>query len=99
MGIVYQRVYFASINKAANLFGVLFILQSILFAIPGVFQNKLSFRFHAALYGISGIILLLFALVIYPVVGYFPGQVYPSSPTVGLPCPATIFHFRSLVSR
>jgi len=35
--------------------------------------------------------------VIYPVLGYFLGHVYPNSPTFGAPCPSTIFTFGLLL--
>lgn len=98
MGIVYHLIFFTAINKAAYLFGALFILQSILFIYLGVFQNKLSFKLRSDIYGITGIILILFALIIYPILGYFLGHVYPFSPTFGLPCPTTIFTFGLLLS-
>lgn len=97
MGIVYHLIYFTTINKAAWLFGGVFILQSILFLILGILQNKLLFKFRRDIYGITGITLILFALIIYPASGYFLGHVYPSSPTFGLPCPTTIFTFGLLL--
>lgn len=97
MGIVYHIIFFAAINKAAWLFGGLFIIQAILFLYFGVFQNKLSFHFQKDKYGITGITLIIFSLIIYPVLGYFFGHVYPSSPTFGLPCPTTIFTFGLLL--
>ncbi len=93
MGIVYHLLYFTEINKAAYLFGVAFIVQGILFLIFGVYQAKLSFKFQPDHYGIVGIGLVIFALIIYPIVGYFLGHIYPGSPTFGLPCPTTIFTF------
>ena len=97
MGIVYHLLYFTQINKAAYLFGVVFIVQGIFFLIVGVFKNKLSYRFSSDLYGVSGMILIFYALVIYPVLGFFLGHIYPSSPTFGLPCPTTIFTFGILL--
>ena len=47
MGIVYHLVFFTTINKAAYLFGIVFILQGILFLILGIFKSKLSFKFHS----------------------------------------------------
>lgn len=92
MGIVYHLVYFTAINNAAYVFGALFILQGILFFILGVLQSKLSFRFHSD-HKWPATILVLFALIVYPVLGYVLGHRYPSSPTFGLPCPTTIFTF------
>ncbi len=97
MGIVYHIIFFTLINKAAWVFGVLFIIQGMLFLYFGVFQNKLSFHFQKDKYGITGLILVLFALIVYPIAGYFFGHVYPSSPTFGLPCPTTIFTFGVLL--
>jgi hypothetical protein len=97
MGIVYHIVYFSTINKAAYLFGAFFIIQGILFLIFGTFQNRLSFQFKKDIYGIIGLILIVFALIIYPFLGYFLGHAYPSSPTFGLPCPTTIFTFGLLL--
>ncbi len=97
MGIVYHIILFTSINKAAYLFGGLFIIQGFLFLIFGIFQNKLSFQFKNDKYGITGLILVLFALVIYPFLGYLFGHVYPYSPAFGLPCPTTIFTFGILL--
>jgi hypothetical protein len=91
MGMVYHLVFFTVINKAAYFFGSLFIFQGILFLILGVFQNKLSFSFSFDRYSFTGLILILYALLIYPVLGNFLGHAYPYSPTFGLPCPTTIF--------
>ncbi len=97
MGLVYHVLYFTKINKAAYLFGIVFVLQGILFIIFGIFKNKLSFKFQSNRYGITGISLVLFALIVYPITGYFLGHTYPDSPTFGLPCPTTIFTFGLLL--
>jgi hypothetical protein len=97
MGIAYHLVFFTAINKAAYVFGSLFIVQSMLFIIPGVLQNKLSFKMHADVFGITGTVLIIYALFIYPVLGYIAGHAYPFSPTFGLPCPTTIFTFGCLL--
>jgi hypothetical protein len=41
--------------------------------------------------GIAGGALIVFALVLYPAIGYALGHRYPAAPTFGLPCPTTIF--------
>ena len=97
MGIVYHFIFFTAINSAAYVFGAAFILQAVLFLAIGVFQNKLSFSFPSDSYGLTGSVLILFSLVIYPILGYLFGHVYPSSPTFGLPCPTTIFTFGILL--
>lgn len=97
MGIVYHLMHFTEINKGAYLLGGLFIVQGILFWMVGVWQNKLAFRFQPNVYGLTGAVLLLYALLIYPVLGYALGHIYPASPTFGLPCPTTIFTFGILL--
>ena len=91
MGIVYHLVYFTQINKAAYLFGGVFILQGLLFFYQGVLNNKLSYEFPFNKWGWTGAFLIIFALIIYPLLGYVAGHFYPASPTFGLPCPTTIF--------
>lgn len=97
MGIVYHLIYFAPINKAAYLFGGIFILQGLLFFYYGVLNNKLSFKFRFDFPGWVGALLITFALIVYPVLGYAFGHFYPASPTFGLPCPTTIFTFGILL--
>jgi hypothetical protein len=97
MGVVYHLIYFTEINKLAYLFGGFFIVQSILFVVLGAFKSKFSFQFHGDKFGITGISLIVFGLLIYPILGYFWGHIYPSSPTFGLPCPTTIFTFGILL--
>lgn len=97
MGVVYHLIYFTEINNLAYLFGAFFILQSIVFVVLGVFQDRFSFQFRTDKYGVTGMSLIVFALIIYPILGYFFGHAYPSSPTFGLPCPTTIFTFGILL--
>lgn len=97
MGVVYHLLFFAAINKAAYLFGAVFILQGILLLVFGLIQRKLSFKFRPDVFGITGLILILYALIVYPVLGNTLGHVYPYAPTFGLPCPTTIFTFGLLL--
>lgn len=97
MGIVYHFVFFTSINKAAWLFGIMNIVQGILFIFYGIKKNGVSFRFPWNIYSITGIILIVYSLVFYPLIGHFSGHSYPYSPTFGLPCPTTIFSFGMLL--
>jgi hypothetical protein len=94
MGLVYHINFFSTINKPAFVFGGLFILQGTLFLFA---IHKLSFRFSADIYGLTGSLLIFFALVAYPSIGYLLDHKYPSAPTFGLPCPTTIFTFGMLL--
>jgi len=97
MGIVYHIIFFSTINKAAYIFGAFFIIQGIMFAGCGLIRKKLSFGYSKNIYNYIGIVFLLYALIIYPVLGYNLGHSYPYSPTFGLPCPTTIFTFGILL--
>ncbi|WP_336518158.1 DUF6064 family protein [Pollutibacter soli] len=97
MGIVYHLLYFARINKAAYVFGGAFILQGLLFFYQGVLKNKLCYTFRFDKFGWAGLLLVTFALLIYPFLGHAFGHIYPGSPTFGLPCPTTIFTFGILM--
>ncbi|MCZ7358002.1 MAG: DUF6064 family protein [Candidatus Methanoperedens sp.] len=97
MGIVYHLIYFTSINNAAYIFGALFIVQSILFFISGFIKSDLSFKFNFNAYTIAGAIFILYGLIIYPILGYSFGHVYPRAPTFGVPCPTIIFTFGVLL--
>jgi hypothetical protein len=97
MGLVYHLVYFTSINKAAYIFGGLFIVQAILFFSVGMLSRELQFRFHPNKYAIIGSVFILYGMLIYPLLGYALGHRYPAAPTFGLPCPTTIFTFGLLL--
>jgi hypothetical protein len=96
-GLVYHIVFFTSINNLAYVFGGFVILQGVLFFIAGSLRQKISFRPHRDIYSIVGGLLILYGLLIYPILGYFLGHVYPYSPTFGAPCPTTIFTFGLLL--
>lgn len=96
-GVVYHLVFFSTINKAARLFAVLFIIQSMIFVFAGVANSSLSFSFRRDAQGLIGAGLITYALVLYPLVGAAIGHTYPAAPTFGVPCPTTIFTFGLLV--
>ncbi len=97
MGVVYHLLFFSSINPGAIFFGIFFIFQSLILFYAGVFKDKLSFGFHFGWRGMIGALFILFALVVYPLLGLLFGHIYPRSPTFGLPCPTTIFTFGLLL--
>lgn len=97
MGVAYHLAFFASINRAAYLFGAFFILQGLLFLEWGVRGPPARFRLQANLYGVVAAALLAYSLAVYPALGYLLGRVYPAAPTFGLPCPTIIFTFGLLL--
>lgn len=92
-GLVYHILFFTEINKAAFGFGSLFIIQALLFFLYGTVKGKLQFSYRTDLYGITGFVFIVYALILYPVLGYFQGHIYPAAPTFGAPCPAVIFKY------
>jgi len=98
MGIVYHLMYFSTINRAALGFGILFIIQAILWLVFGVVRPKLAFRVAANPYALTGLALIAYAMLIYPLLGTLLGHGYPHSPSFGVaPCPTTIFTFGLLL--
>lgn len=97
MGAAYHLVFFSRINQAAFFFGAFFILQAAILFYAGVWKNELSFHFRADTSGLIGILLVIYALIIYPLLGFIFGHKYPLSPTFGVPCPTTIFTFGLLL--
>jgi len=72
--------------------GVLFIIQGILFLVFGVIRDSLSFRMGWDGNSMLGVILIAYAMIIYPIIGLLTGFSYPRYPVFGTgPCPLTLF--------
>jgi ammonia channel protein AmtB len=97
MGLVYHIFYFSAINKAAYLFGVVFIIQGFIFLYFGAIKQKMELKAGIKLFQSIGIVFIAYSLILYPLLGYSLGHVYPRSPTFGVPCPTTIFTFGLLL--
>jgi len=98
MGIVYHLMYFSTINRAALGFGILFIIQASLWLVFGVVRPKLAFQVEANPYAVTGLVLIIYAMLVYPLLGTLFGHGYPRSPSFGVaPCPTTIFTFGLLL--
>ena len=91
MAIVYHFMFFAMINPAAWAFGMVFLLGAVWMFWIGVIKGQLHFEVSFGLRGILGSILVIYALLLYPLLGYLFGHAYPALPTFGLPCPTCIF--------
>lgn len=90
-GVVYHWVFFRPINRLAKAFAVLFVTQSVLLMVLGVFQRRLLFRTSEPLARIVGWTLILFGLAVYPLLNLASGHNWPAMPTFGTPCPTTLF--------
>jgi uncharacterized protein DUF6064 len=97
MGAVYHFSFFSAINPAAVIFGALFIGEAVAFLWSALGRRPLTFTPKADIFGLIGGLLIGYALLVYPALGYAIGHRYPASPTFGLPCPTTIFTLGLLV--
>lgn len=98
IGAVYHVTFFRAINPAATAFGALFILQGLVWLLAGVVRPRLMFRAGAGGLAVVGGLLILYATVVYPILGTLLGHGYPRSPSFGVaPCPTTIFTFGLLL--
>src|SRR5215203_1701715 len=92
MGAAYHISFFSTINPAAWGFGLAFIAEGLLLLTYGLKKVPVV-RYAKDVRGFVAILLVSYALIIYPALGYLAGHVYPYAPTFGLPCPTTIFTF------
>ena len=95
MGVAYHLWFFRRINPAATLFGAMFVLQALLVmgagrGTGGVVAPRPADR-------IAGTGMIVYAMMVYPALGWLLGHRYPSAPTFGLPCPTTIYTFGLLL--
>ena len=94
-GIGYHWIFFAVINPVAFGFGALFVLQAALLIWIGTVRGELAFRRPACAMRLALSLLLVgYAMVLYPLIGAWTGHRYPAAPAFGVtPCPVTIFSF------
>jgi hypothetical protein len=91
MAVVYHFAFFTAINKAAWLFGAVFLVGALAFLWRGTILHRLQFGIRGDARGWAAYALIVFALAVYPALGQAFGTEYPAAPTFGLPCPTTIF--------
>jgi hypothetical protein len=97
-GLAYHLAFFATVNKAAYAFCALFIIQAGALAYAGVLHHHVAFgvRWDAAAW--VGVIFVVYAAALYPLIGMVTGHSYPALPTFGVtPCPVAIFTFGMLL--
>ncbi len=93
MGIGYHYLFFTTINKAAWLFGSLFILQGISILAETLLHKRFNQKSVVPKQLNAGYFLMIYGLIIYPVVSYFSEDSLISTISTGLPCPTTILTF------
>ena len=91
-GIAYHYAFFASVNPAAKLFAAMFVLQAALLAAAALTRNELQFHAGRDVRSAVGLGFIVYALLVYEVLGYLAGHGLMRGPLFGVaPCPTTIF--------
>ena len=91
-GAGYHATYFVQINPTAPVFSVLFLFQALFLGVAPLVFGNMRFRLRRDIRTIAALALIVFAMLFYPLWGWFAGHVYPALPVFGLaPCPTTIF--------
>lgn len=79
------------------MFGAAFVLEAGLLAWVGA-RRRIEFRWSRSPRALAGLLLVLYATAIYPLLGAAAGHGYPRAPLFGVaPCPTTIFTFGVLL--
>ncbi len=91
-GIAYHFLFFSTINPAARLFGSLFVLQALLLAAAAFAPPDISIRGRRDIRSGLGLLVIFYAVLIYPLLGLRAGHGLMAGPMFGVsPCPATLF--------
>jgi hypothetical protein len=97
-GILYHGAFFSSVNKAAFAFGVLFVVEGVALLYTGVVRDGLRFAINYGFRAVIGAGFILYASLVYPLIGIATGHSWPALPMFGVtPCPVTIFTFGLLL--
>ena len=84
-------------NALWYVIAALFIIQGLLFLV-GPAKPFVSYRISTDIYSLTGIVLILYALIGSPLVGALVGHLYPQMAFLGLaPCPTLPFTFGLLL--
>ncbi len=89
--VVYYFVFFTGISGSGWVIGGVLLAGGLWLGWVGGIQGRIHFGWRGDWRGAVGGLLILYALVLYPLIGLAVGHSYPAMPTFGLPCPVTIF--------
>lgn len=88
-GAVYHLAFFRPINPAATLFGIVFLVQAVLFLWRGIGGEGLVIKAPKSGWQIPATLLIVYAMA-YPALGVFFGLTVPRLPSFGVPCPTAL---------
>ncbi len=101
VGIVFGILFFGpvpavmagiEIPGAWYLFGGIFAIHGIIMLYLGVIKDTISYTWKPDQRHYIGLILILYGLVLYPLIGILTGRIFPEYPIFGIaPCPVTLF--------
>lgn len=97
LAVGYHLPFFWPINPAAPFFAGISLAAAGSFLWLGVFRPSLQFHVGMDARKSIGLVVIVFALAGYPLIGKATGLSYPAIPTFGLPCPTTLFTFGILL--
>ncbi len=87
-GIAYHWLYFSAVNRAAHVFGALFVLQGALLFPAAEMRGRLSVGTSNSPTAWLGWAFVAYSSVVYPLLGMWSGHRYPETPMFGItPCP------------
>lgn len=97
IGMIYHILYFSKINKAAYLFGAIFIVQAIFFFVEFRIKKRILIEPVNMYNNITGYFFMIFGAIIYPTIGLINGKGIEYTISFGLPCPSVIYTFGLLI--
>lgn len=91
VALVFMWLYWAPAYTPAYAFGGLFLIQGALF-LESALRQRITFGFKRDAVTAVGMLLVVYAMLGYPVVGHWLGHRYPQALLFGVaPCPMVIF--------
>jgi hypothetical protein len=91
-GVIYHWLFFAPINGAAWLFGLLFVIEGVWLWMGAPSGQRLRFSWRGDFGDLLGSGLIVYAMFLYPAAGTLSGDSWPRAPSFGItPCPLTLF--------
>jgi hypothetical protein len=91
-GIGYHLMFFSRINPIAPVFAAFFVLQAVLLTASAIRPGDLRLHLGQDFRSVAGLVTIVYALAVYPVLGKWAGHGLMAGPMFGVaPCPTTIF--------
>ncbi len=97
-GSVTLLIFFSNFHYQYYLWGAFWIAQGLLIYYIGVVKRQINLKIKKDVYSIAGLTFIVYALVIYPMIGSWLGHPFPRGPLFGsAPCPTVIFTFSAFL--